>query len=83
MSGYTCKQLGDVEESLKRIKAIGDLMSFAGEEGTGFAFPEDSMVQIGLLLTGWAWDALKILNPPEGKVREEHPQAAGLEGGAA
>ncbi len=74
MCKYTPNQLNTVEQNLMKIKAVGDLMSFA-ERDSGFSFPMESIQEIGYLILGWAVNSLKIINPPEYEVGAD-PQAA-------
>lgn len=69
MCRYSGKGLNEVEQSLKKIKAIADLLSFHERDTVGFISGE-SLQEIGYLLADLAEKALEVFADDEAPAPE-------------
>lgn len=65
-SAITYQQLEDIETCLRKVRAIGDWMSFI-DQNSGFGFPEESLRETGDMLKELAEGALKVMLPGSAK----------------
>ena len=69
MCRYSPSGLNEVEQSLKKIKAIADLLSFHERDTVGFISGE-SLQEIGYILAGLAEKALEVFADDEAPAPE-------------
>lgn len=69
MCRYADKGLHEVEQSLKKIKAIADLLSFHERDVIGSISPE-SLQEVGYILAGFAEKALEVFADDEAPAPE-------------
>ena len=85
MCRYTGKELNEVEQSLRKIKALADLLSFY-ERDSGGCISGESLQEIGYMMAGLAQKALAIFvddeppalateDPAGGPAHQESQQA--------
>jgi len=74
MCRYNGNQLNDVEQSLRKIKALADLMIFSEESDS--CFPMESLKGLGYCLAGLAQEALAIFKDDGAPVPAFNPSEA-------
>ena len=53
-------QLEDIETCLRKIRAIGDWMTFTDPD-SGFGFPEESLKETGFMLKDLVKEAIEVM----------------------